>query len=395
MSARRSEEFGVDDFVTEALAANVQHFGVEKCYVAAEHRRTFTIVPIPHLCLQWLIEANGWPLGRVTQSGGQFGTQKSTFIFQMIKWYLAAGGTAMLIDTENKTSDTLLRSIIPDEYFDVTNPRSKRFQIFRARTVNEWQQMLIKQQQFIKEKVEALGRKPNFPMFWAVDSMLGASSEEGLEQLQVEGEAKGRGYSDMPILISQFLRAMPESLLGLPITLHMSHHEKPAIGGHGMSRAGGKAPDFYATLDLQFKRGGVSAMGKSMEFSRVAYQAKNITLCVRKSSMGSDVDKEMTVAFCWRFEGNKQISWWDWDAATAMLLDKYSTQLKGILDVNSATKQNVGQVFWSEALGIKSKDSIPAAEFGRLIESQTELRAKIADALHIQQYPLFDGMMAE
>jgi len=395
MGAKKASEFGVDDFVDAALDAAVQHFGIEKCYAAADHTRTFTGIHIPPLCLQWLIESNIWPLGRVTQSGGQFGTQKSTFIFQLIKWYLDAGGMATLVDTENKTSDTLLRSMIPPEYFDVENPKHKRFQIFRAHTVNEWQQMLTKRQQLLQEFVEKRGRKPNFPSIWAVDSMRGATSEEGLAQIQDTGEAGGRGYSDIPILISQFMGAIPDTLLGLPVTLHMSHHEKPAIGGQGMTRAGGKAPDFYATLDIQFKRGGVSAMGKSMEFSRVAYQAKNITLCVRKSSMGSDVDKEMTVAFCWRHdEGNKQVSWWDWDAATAMLLAKKSTQLKDILDINSTAKQIVGEVFWSDTLGIKSADALPAREFGALIEANAELKLKISDALHIQQYKVFDGEMA-
>ena len=223
--------------------------------------------------------------------------------------------------------------------------------------------------------------------------MRGSTSAEGLAQIQDVGEAAGRGYSDIPILISQFMGAIPDTLLGLPITLHMSHHEKPAMGHPGMQRAGGNAPDFYAILDIQFKRGGVSAMGKSREFSRVNYQAKNIELSVRKSSMGSDVAKDLTVSFCWRFEDNNQISWWDWDAATAMLLVDKSSQLKDILDVNSTQKQIIGEVFWSTTLGIKAADAIPAREFGQLIESQTELRAKIAKALHIQQYKVFDGTM--
>lgn len=396
MSAKRVVDFNVDEFVDAALGAAAEHFGNENCYAASEHKKTFTVLPVPPLCLQWMIESNGWPLGRLTQSGGPYGTQKSSFIFQLIKWYLDAGGMAVLIDTENKTSDTLMRSIIPAEYFDPDRP--KRFQIYRARTVNEWQRMISMQKELISAKVEQLGRKPNFPILWAVDSMRGAQSNEGLEQLKSEGEAGGRGYSDIPILISQFMSAMPDSLMGLPITLHMSHHEKPAIGGQGMSRAGGKAPDFYATLDIQFSRGGVTAMGKAREFDRVELQAKNIQMSIRKSSMGSDVGKDLDVSFCWKFVDGQQVSWWDWDASTAMMLlvPRNAKLLKdaGVMDINKVETQNTGIKVYSDALGIKRDGAIPAREFGAMIEATPELRERIVKALNvIRSNVVFDGNM--
>ena len=393
-AARKVTEFNVDDFVGAALEASASHFGKEHCYVAAEHQKTFTVVPIRPLCLQWMIESNGWPLGRLTQSGGPFGTHKSTFIFQLIRWYLEAGGMAVLIDTENKTSDTLMRSMIPAEYFDPEDPRSKRFQVFRARTVNEWQRMISMQKELISTKVEQLGRKPNFPIFWAVDSMRGATSAEGLEQIKSEGEAGGRGYSDIPILISQFMSSMPDSLIGLPITMHMSHHEKPGMGQPGMVRAGGKAPDFYATLDIQFSRGGVTAMGKSREFDRADMQAKNIEMSIRKSSMGSDVGKDIAVSFCWKFVDGQQISWWEWDAATAMLLINHQREMKAAgIDINKVETQNTGTKVFSEELGVKKDEAMTAKDFGALVENTPEVRERIIKALQvIRQNVVFDGV---
>lgn len=389
--AKKQQTLDVDDFVDAALSAAENDFGTVRCYVAADHDARQIVLPIPPLCLQWLIESNGWPLGRVTQSGGKYGTHKSSFIFQLISWFLEAGGFVALVDTEYKTSGTLMRSIIPAQYFDKSDPRHKRFLLLNATTINEWQKLLIDQYTKLNELVSKTHKKPSFPILWVVDSMMGAGSAEGLEHIRAEGDAPGRTFSDAPLLINQYMKSFPNTLLGWPITMHMSHHEKPAIGSTGVTRQGGHAPDFYATLDIQFKRGGVTAMGKALEFDKADMQAKSMTLEIRKSSMGSDVGKKLPVAFCWRFENNKQISWWDWDGATGMLLLDNATALADIMDIHSPAKTG-GVTLWSHALGVPESKPIPAAEFGRIVETH-ELRPRIAEALHIQQHPVFNGSM--
>jgi RecA/RadA recombinase len=395
MAKKSLSAFNVDDFVDEALKAAEATFGQEKCYVAAGHEKTMTVLPVTPLSVRWLIESNGWPLGRITQSGGGYGTQKSSFAFQLIQWYLEAGGFVVLIDTENKTSSSLLRSMIAPEFFDTNDPKHKRFMIVNATTIEEWQRIIQEQCKRLMELSEVLKRKPSFPILFVVDSLMGSSSEEGLEQIKTEGAAPGRTYSDAALVISQYMKVFPNTLLNWPITVHTIHHEKPNIGLPGMSRQGGKAPDFYATLDFQFKRGGVTSMGKSMEYSNLKLQAKNISLSVRKSSMGSDVDKELSVAFCWSFDGTKQRSWWDWDSASAMLLAKYANQLTDIMDINHETRQRVGEVFWSEKLGIAEENAVPASEFGKLVDSNIELKTKLEEALHVQCHPEVGAKPAE
>ena len=396
MAAKKSKAsgtFDIGDFVDEALSAAENEFGGIRCYVAAEHDERQVVMPIAPLCLQWLIESNGWPLGRCTQSGGKYGTHKSSFIFQLIAWYLDAGGFVALVDTEYKTSGSLMRSIIPACYFDKDDPRHRRFLLLNATTINEWQKLLIDQYTRLKALVDKTKKKPSFPILWVVDSMMGAGSAEGLDHIRSEGEAPGRTFSDAPLLINQYMKSFPNTLLGWPITMHMSHHEKPALGSNGVTRQGGHAPDFYATLDIQFKRGGVTAMGKSMEYTRQNLWAKNMKLEIRKSSMGSDVGKVLPVSFCWKFdEDDVQVSWWDWDAATAMLLAAHATKLKDILDINHTMVKIAGEKFWSDTLGISKENSVTAAEFGKIIE-KSELRPAIAKALHIYQHPVFTGDM--
>jgi hypothetical protein len=287
-----------------------------------------------------------------------------------------------------------MRSIIGDEYMDPERPEHKRFIIIQANSINSWQQALTDQHKKLSEFMESYKRKPGFPILWSVDSMMGADSDEALGNLKDEGEAAGRGFSDAPILISQFMRGMSTLLLGWPVTLHFSHHEKANLLTHGMRRAGGAAPDFYATLDLQFKKSGGSAYSRTAEINTAKLKGKNITMTVRKSSMGSDVGQSIVVPFLWRFEekeggGWRQISWWDWESATADIMYKHKRLLADVLDIECATKERLGTVYWSDALDIKSSKPLKATEFGALVEGDEELRKKVEDALHIEQHQLF------
>jgi len=223
---------------------------------------------------------------------------------------------------------------------------------------------------------------------------LGSGSDESIEHIETEGDARGRGYSDAPILITNFLETFPNMLLGWPVTLHVSCHEKPAIGHVGTSRRGGKAPGFYATLDVQFKRGGESALSKThADIDRADWKGRNVTITIKKSSMGSDIGKKMVVPFCWRFVTDeatglqRQVSWWDWSSTTAMVMKEHERDLKDVMDVQCERKQMKGMVFWSDAMGITKDKAITASEFGFMVESDPEWRKKVESALHVQTHP--------
>jgi hypothetical protein len=206
------------------------------------------------------------------------------------------------------------------------------------------------------------------------------------------------------MLINQYMKSFPNMMVGWPITLHMSHHEKPKIGmGNGMGRQGGAAPDFYATLDIQFKKGGVCQFGKAFNYAATPsrpIEMRPVTLKVRKSSMGSDLVADLPVLFCWKFDDEGiQSSWWDWDGSTAMLLKNNAKPLakEGIIDVDSATKTAGvscigGEHFWSDALGIKKEDAVPASEFGAIVDQHEEIRPKLEKFFHVQTHPTVTEM---
>lgn len=392
---KRETAPALDAFVDTALQSAEQAFGKERCYVAADHEARQLVMPIRPLSLQWLIESNGWPVGRFTQSGGAFGSHKSCFIFQLIAWFLEAQGFCCLIDTENKTSDSLLRSMIPPEYFDPQSPLKKRFLVLNATSVEEWQRMITNYFNNLQEFSKKTRRKPDFASFLAVDAMLGVDSESGLEHIKTEGQAMGKTFSEAPLLISQFTKGFTGNLIGWPITLHFSHHEKANMGTVGTHRPGGSSVDYHASLDIKFKKGGTHVLGTEHSIERPkldGLQGRPVTMTVRKSSMGSD-GNQMTVLFYWKYIENRQISWWDWDGTTSMVLYQNQAAIRDIAKIEKAKvaargDELGGDYYWSDELGVTEADKMPAHLFGAHVERH-ELRQAIANALRIQQHKVF------
>ena len=396
MAAKKTPESKISPFVLAAMRTAERVIGKERCYVAADHEKRQTGIPIPALAMRYLADSSVWPLQRITLSGGAQSTFKSAFIFELERWFLDAGGVVAHVDTENKTSSSFMYSIIPEKYF-TDDDFKMRLQFANCATINDWQQVITGYVTTAREHVKDYKKRPDEPLLIAVDSLMGSGSEESKEHIASEGEAQGRGYSDAPILISQFLRDLSTGLIGLPITIHASNHEKPDISGKGVRRAGGSAPDFYASLDLRFQKGNrTGETYGSGEVSRRNLEGRTITMTVRKSSIGPD-NRQIAVPFYWTYDaeqGNKQVSWWDWNAATAQLLFLNKSQLKDAFEIASVRKDRVGDVYWSRDLGITEKDPASGSDFGKLIETNPEVLARVEAALKIQKHqPYAPGVL--
>jgi hypothetical protein len=359
-----------------------------------------------------------WPLGRWTQSGGEQETHKSTFIFQLIKWYLEAGGLCHHIDTENKTSTSLMQAVIGHEYFEKGNPMSKRMIFHNATTVEAWQSQVSQVFEYLEQQEEAydVARFNMMPLLVTIDSLMGSGSKENqVKMAEQGGEGVGRGYSDAPIKISNWLRDAADKLLGRSVTIHASHHEKKDISNPHAdpNRAGGHAPGFYASLDVRFVKGAAgakhipSAYGTSskVDEGRDGLKGRVVNLRMRKSSMGDTVKPYMTVPFLWYFDTNpetgkkQQHAFWDWGSATAMVLEHNAKRIGEELgyDINgcNTSKQKCGitdkymrgRAFWSKKLGLGSADNPASAKaFGEAINANRKLSDELDAALNINHF---------
>ena len=399
----------VDDFVTAALESAQREYGQQRVYTAAEHEKFEYGVEIPPhaLALRFLTSSNIWPLQRVTQSCGRTRTCKSAFMFELERWFLEADGVVGHYDTENKTSASLLGSIIPPRFLE-KGKLSQRYTLRRTGTINEWQQMMGQDFETLDSLYKAKGRK-SFPIFWGVDPLMGSDSADMAAAIHKLGEAPGRTFSDAPRMIWQFLRDLTTKTINIPITVHFSHHERVATGKRGgVDKAGGTGIEFLATIDLHFRLGQLQAaeeayVARSPEFtqmvrgSNVPIQGKHINILCKKNSNAPDVDKRIYVPFRWTWlhdptlpNGWRQISWWDWETAAADLMFHQERALRDVIDVrrNSSTV-GANQKYMSDKLGIDK--GVPADEFGKLVTSDPELLAEIQAALHIQQQVVFNA----
>lgn len=395
--AKKKDEVSDIDMLMDIALASSDAADARSLYTAADHMKFQTGIPLPHFCLRWLLSSNVWPLQRVTSTGGLPKSQKSAFIFQLSRWVLDAGGAVRYIETENKASPTLIRSMVGDEYYGMgaSDTKRTRFRMQTAHSVNEWQQHITEVRNWVDKVEETNKRKFQGVMLLVVDSLLGSSTAETQEHISEKGEAIGRGYGDAPLLISQYLGSIPDWLHGRPIMLHLNHQEKPNIDGPGNRRAGGFAPDFYSTVDIQLREGGETMWGKGIHIDRADFKGKNITIKLRRSSMGPETGKEFVVPFTWHYrerdpETNNPVqrSQWEWDVAGASLLaTRLRNEISPVMDIEFVAKPRIGYVIWSKTAGVSAADALPAAQFMRLLETEKrDLLAEVERTCGIYSY---------
>ena len=105
----------VFDIFQKQLAAAKRVTGDAYTYAVTDHDKSLRVIPIPSIALQWLINSNGWPLGRTTSCTGKPKTFKSTFSYQLAAWFLQHKGFAQISDTENTQFGETIRDIIGND----------------------------------------------------------------------------------------------------------------------------------------------------------------------------------------------------------------------------------------------------------------------------------------
>ena len=391
---KKAEEFSIASFAQKAFEKAESIATKGGVYMAADHEAKQVGFRIPVFALRYLINNGVWPLQRMSSCGGPPKGHKSSFAYQLQRWVLDAGGLVTHIETENKATSDIQRSLVGPKYMDPASPDKWRLTFVNTKTINEWQQIISGSLSELKTMCEASNSKPSVPIMYNVDTLMGTDTEEAMTRIQDTGEAQGRGFGDAAIIISKYLRATSSLLYGYPVFLHFTHQEKNSIGMvGGKTRAGGMAPDFYTSIDLQFSLGGSSAYSTSYKIERVDVSGFNVKMKVRKSSIGPG-DREIVVPFVWRYSSvevpatktmrRQQDFQWDWHAAGAELLANLPARdLGDVMRVGSEMARS-GKVYWCKELGISESDPVSGTEFGTRLEAATELLTALENQLVIK-----------
>ncbi len=362
--------------------------------------KTLEVIPIPSIALQYLINSNGWPLGRMTSAAGEAKTFKSTFGYQLMAWTIMAGGMANIIDTENKAAADTLKAMIESTNID-PETLEQRCTIALATTMEQWQSIVLKQ----SEQMSALYKTPKdcpIPSVTVLDTLTGVNSQAGTDEL-VENEggvALSRVGQQNAKALYQFFRDSGRRLTcgGMserwPTVFHYVNQEQARGDGFpGKTRAGGVSQDYYTSLDLVFKKGGTSAYNKAKANKPGAgKEGRIITINVRFSAMGPDgPDQSISVPVLSEYktgdDGTKTRSVaYDWGAADTHFLSQNYNKIKKVFDMETKYVSGHGMYAKSSTLGVD--DFIKATEFGLLLQSNPEIMSLLQNELCIRQHPV-------
>ena len=311
-----------------------------------------------NLALPYLFFSGILPFGKILGLAGAKATMKSAFGFWLGQFVMACGGGYHLVETEGKLNEVFMNSFMP-------RGTTHNKHVDYVGTLEEAQDCVTN---VIKRYKASKVRNP-FPLILGVDSLAGSDTQNTYDKIEKEGHSQ-RGYAEAALLWSPYFKKLSSDLVGTDILLYFTNHLKEKSDGQGFgkqySKQGGASQDFHAAQYIYFSR--VS------NIDQVSREGKLIQLKAEKCGLGPD-NRKIQVPVLWRHEMDEetdepvQISWWDWNAATAKLLAEGSKvvlpkRVQSQLDVKCSSNK-----YSSETLGITNASD---TEFGELLSTNTE-----------------------
>jgi hypothetical protein len=366
----------------EAVKAMIEHLkkavGDQVCRASDLAERSWGL-PSDHLSYRWLTDNVCFPMSRVIGIAGMKESCKSAYAATIAKQFMDIGGTCAYIDTENKQSAALYEAIVGDEYM-------RRTMTGYAVSTEEWQKEILQSIEVVKEEF------PDIPLAIIIDSLGGVDTEETSNRIDKEGGVNPRNTGGMIKCKShnEFFRYINKHLYMRPYSLiyinHLSDDPSSPIQG-AKRKPGGTGQDYHAVMDLWFS----VVKGTPNEKLVRNFKERLLKITVAKNSMGTS-KRNIEIPYRWQHTpvtGEFVRCWFDWDAATAMLLadDKpggVKNRLKPILNVTCNSNK-----YSCKELGLVA---VTDTEMGEAIRNNVELRERISDALSINRSKVWPGL---
>ena len=316
-----------------------------------ELRSSQYCLPLKNLSLQHLFCASGIRFGSVYMIQGPPMSNKSAFMFFLLRLMAAnfedggLDGFSFLRELETKISPTLLESFIDKPY--MMEGDAAPFHVYRELTLEG---CLKTFSDYLKKYSDTVPDR-DIPLAWGFDSIGGAATEEGLQQMEENG-SQGRGFSTKAITLKNFFETYSAFTADIPlITFCVNHEKKP------MATPGGPMVPAYARGQAT---GGDSQKFKASQNFRLSGQdmpnklGRKISIVTYKNSFGSE--RKIQVDFTWQVptaEDPRQYHKWHFAKASADLLASPPTgTATAIRDVCNVTYASDGKRINCPQLGI-------------------------------------------
>jgi len=382
-------------FLIESIHNARREYGDANIAVASEADRIVIGIPMPSLAMEYLIQNDVWPLGRFAQINGTEGTCKSALTFEMCRWFRKSAGVGYLFENETKYSPDFAQSIIgyPE------NEDEEVLGHLPCDSLEDWQEKLQRTAKWCRERMlePRIGRK--FPVLLILDSLMGKSSLESQQKIENEGYAD-RSHPVEALKLNSFMKKFPQDLEEWPMFFLFVNHLKPQKSEKGphmeYNKSGGRAPSFQETFEIRMAKRGKIQLVDDADDGGLEIGGLNLSLRCVKNSLG-ETDRSIDVDVKWVHRLDpatgemRQYTKWDWPAATIELLasfekGKRKDKIDAIVDIHKISSAK----FWSNTLGVPSKEPINPHDLGVKLESNPQIKNALRKLFGIKRRKVFE-----
>lgn len=361
-----------DSFVDEGK----KRFGKDaRPLVGLTEEENFFGFNIP-FCLQYLLNSNIIPMGKIIGVAGPPESCKSLFGFELHSLCIAAGGAGHLIETENKVNTHLIGSVIGHQAL-----KDGKLRIDQTISVEDAQRLLSHTMAYYKDQCP----DKDMPFSVGVDSLGAPASEAMLKEIEEAGFAS-RTFPESALLWTFYLKKISVDIIGQPILVYFTNHLKDKMDDGGTkkgpfqekpkSKQGGVAQDFHATYNLYFQR--------KSDIRQASREGALITIKAQKCGTGPS-RRKIEAPVLWHFDHDEagepvQITKWDWNDATAKLLtsEELPRPVKDVSDISCKSNS-----YSSQKLGLRN---VPGTELGAALHANAEYMDELQKAAGIRKW---------
>jgi hypothetical protein len=220
--------------------------------------KTFVSIAIPiPLAFQYFLDITGLPVGLVYQLTGNTDSRKTTFAFEVMRWVGKLGGSAELVLTEGKFSDSLAKAFCGypgEEDYTPVVPRE-------LRNMQEWQ---IHINNYLDACVTAMekgftdrtGKKHppgiEMPIGIVVDSVVAQLTESQTNKISSEG-GSDRGFAVHVKSLGDWIAVLQAKITCRPFVMLLINHiseEQVSMFEKEIKQKGGRRIGYESSLIL-------------------------------------------------------------------------------------------------------------------------------------------------
>jgi RecA/RadA recombinase len=380
--------------VTEAARAK---YPDHQIYSGGADAMRIVCLPVPAFAVRFLLQQEGWPMGRFAQLVGIHESCKSSLGYEILRWHgNVPGGGGILFPTEPKDAPELFRSIVGYDH-----PRMRWHD--KCKTVQEWNAAVATWVKTFKKLMDGTKAEPGpgrkAPIGLMVDSLMANLSDSEYATLSQDG-ASSRHYAEVANLLTDYIRYITQEIDDYPFTLIGVNHLKPSKEKVGMffkdirNIAGGGALKFFETVEIEMKRLSGIAPGKGVDRKSEDEKGIQLEISIFKNSLAPHEKIKVEMLWYTDYEDRdpaghfRQKTFFDWYSSSVEILaeltkgeGKQAKRLRKVIELEVMTDS---RRVVSPTLGITPKSKVSYREAGEILEKKLHDDAGFRDALYAE-----------